>query len=51
MTTDDYKKRFIALFKEMEDELGSCNSVVIEKCDEFRYIEVVESTYRCKMEF
>lgn len=52
MTADDYKKRFIALFQEMEKELGTCNSVEIEREDEVAYMgEIVKSTYTCRMRF
>lgn len=52
MKTNDYKKRFIDLFKEMEQDLGDCVSVEVEREDEVAYGgEIVRSTYKCIIRF
>ena len=52
MTTCDYKEKFIDLFKEMEQELGSCASVDIEREDQVYYNgEIIHSNYTCKIIF
>ena len=52
MTTNDYKEKFIELFKEMEHELGSCASVEIEREDQVCYNgEIIHSNYKCKIIF
>ena len=51
MTTDDYKKKFVDLFKEMEQELGDCASLEIEREDETRFGEIVRKSYKCRIMF
>ena len=52
MKTEDYKKKFIELFKQMEDELGKCAEVDIERVDERVYGgEIVRTSYKCIMRF
>ncbi len=50
--TEDYKKRFIELFKEMEQELGNCAEVCVSRDNELTYNgEIVRSSYKCTMRF
>lgn len=35
MTIQEYKKKFIELFEQMEQEHGPCSSVVIDHLDQF----------------
>ena len=52
MTTDDYKKKFIDLFKEMEQELGDCNTVEIEREDEVSFTgSIISKSYTCRITF
>ena len=51
MTTNDYKKKFIDLFKEMEQELGDCASLEIEREDETHFGEIVRKSYKCRIFF
>jgi hypothetical protein len=52
MKTNDYKKKFIDLFKEMEQELGDCNTVEIEREDEFSFTgDIVSKSYACRIRF
>lgn len=52
MTTNDYKKKFIDLFKEMEQDLGECASLEIERENEIRYMgEIVSKSYNCRIVF
>ena len=52
MKTNDYKKRFIDLFKEMEQELGDCVGVEIDRDDEVAYGgEIVKKNYKCRIRF
>ena len=52
MTTNDYKEKFIELFKEMEEEIGDCASVEIEREDEVSFgDEIIQKSYKCRMKF
>lgn len=52
MKTEDYKKRFIALFQEMEKDLDKCQSVEIDRDQDIVYGgEIVDSHYTCKIRF
>ncbi len=51
MTTNDYKKKFVDLFKEMEHELGDCASLEIERENEVRFGEIVGKSYKCRIVF
>lgn len=50
--TEDYKKRFIELFKEMEQELGNCDEVYVSRDNEVTSDgKIVRSSYKCTMRF
>jgi len=52
MKTNDYKKKFIDLFKEMEQELGDCKTVEIEREDEVSFIgNIISISYACRIRF
>lgn len=51
MTTNDYKNKFVDLFKEMEYELGDCASVEIERENEVCCSDIVGKSYKCKIIF
>lgn len=52
MTVNDYKKRFIDLFKEMEKELGNCSEVRVESESKVAcYGEMIDKYYSCRIEF
>ena len=51
MTTNDYKKKFVDLFREMECELGDCASLEIERENEIRLGEIVGKSYKCRIVF
>jgi hypothetical protein len=50
--TEGYKKRFIELFKEMEQELGTCAEVCVSRDNEVAHDgKIVRSSYKCTMRF
>ena len=53
MKIEDYKKRFINLFKEMEQDIGPCYYVEVEREEETAYgtEEIIASTYKCRVRF
>lgn len=52
MTTNDYKKKFVDLFMEMEHELGDCASVEIDRTDEVSFGgEIIHRSYKCRITF
>ncbi len=52
MKTEEYKKRFIDLFKEMEEDLGRCAEVDIERDDEIAYGgKIIRASYKCRIRF